>query len=130
MRQQQVLPLFMQFDYVWKIKGTSTFPNHFAEGNYASTSQKFQNLLGVHGALEEDSPFNVLGIESSATDVEIKTAYRELTLKNHPDKLIAEGMPEEFILQANDKMASINNAYNELKRIRNLAWPSERRGFF
>ena len=83
--------------------------------------QKFQNLLGVHGALEEDSPFNVLGIESSATDVEIKTAYRELTLKNHPDKLIAEGMPEEFILQANDKMASINNAYNELKRIRNLA---------
>ena len=51
----------------------------------------------------------------------IKTAYRELTLKNHPDKLIAEGMPEEFILQANDKMASINNAYNELKRIRNLA---------
>ena len=83
--------------------------------------QKFQNLLGVHGALEKDSPFNVLGIESSATDLEIKTAYRELTLKNHPDKLIAEGMPEEFILQANDKMASINNAYNELKRIRNLA---------
>ena len=83
--------------------------------------QKFQNLLGVHGALEEDSPFNVLGIGSSATDVEIKMAYRELTLKNHPDKLIAEGMPEEFILQANDKMASINNAYNELKRIRNLA---------
>jgi DnaJ like chaperone protein len=82
---------------------------------------KFTRLLAVYGALTEDDPYTVLGIDSNATDAEIKVAYRQLTLKNHPDRLIADGMPEEFIRQANDKMALINTAYDDMMKMRGLA---------
>jgi DnaJ like chaperone protein len=39
---------------------------------------------------------------------------------NHPDKLIARGMPEEFINIANSKIAAINEAYAEIRRERRL----------
>jgi DnaJ like chaperone protein len=39
---------------------------------------------------------------------------------NHPDKLIAEGMPEEFIKVATDKLAKINAAYDSIARQRGL----------
>jgi DnaJ like chaperone protein len=80
---------------------------------------KLHQLLAIYGASNDDDPFTILGIEFNATDTEIKKAYRQLTLKNHPDKLIAEGMPEEFIRQATDKMASINDAYSRLMQKRN-----------
>ncbi|MEE8275483.1 MAG: molecular chaperone DjiA, partial [Alphaproteobacteria bacterium] len=39
---------------------------------------------------------------------------------HHPDRLIAEGMPQEFIDIANDKLAAINGAYDRVRRQRGL----------
>ena len=38
---------------------------------------------------------------------------------NHPDKLVGQGMPIEFIESANQKLAIINSAYEEIKKLRN-----------
>jgi DnaJ like chaperone protein len=45
---------------------------------------------------------------------EIKSAYRKLIREHHPDTLIAQGMPEEFIEIANSKVAAINAAYDKI----------------
>jgi DnaJ like chaperone protein len=51
---------------------------------------------------------------------ELKAQYRRLMIENHPDKAIARGMPEEFIRIATDKIAAINEAYDEILRERGL----------
>lgn len=66
------------------------------------------------------NPYAVLGVSESDGDDKIKAAYRKLTIENHPDKLMAEGMPEEFIDIANEKMAAINAAYDQIKKSRGI----------
>ena len=42
----------------------------------------------------------------------MKSHYRALLAENQPDKLIARGVPEEFVTIAIEKVASINEAYD------------------
>ncbi len=61
-------------------------------------------------------PHAVLGVSPEADAATVKAAYRRLIRENHPDTLIAQGMPEEFVAVANDKMAAINAAYEAIER--------------
>ena len=54
------------------------------------------------------------------TDDEVKKAYRKLIVEHHPDKLMAQGLPQEFIDLANEKMVAINSAYDKIKKQRGL----------
>lgn len=75
----------------------------------------------IHGATaSETDPYEVLGVAKNASDEAVKKAYRNLLRENHPDRLIAQGLPEEFIEIANKKMAGINVAYDRIKAERNL----------
>jgi DnaJ like chaperone protein len=65
-------------------------------------------------------PFAILGLSESATNEQIKTAYRDLIRKHHPDKLVAEGMPPEFVANANEKMKRINAAYDTVCKMRGI----------
>ena len=62
--------------------------------------------------------YSVLGVAVSATDAEVKKAYRRLMSQHHPDKLIAKGLPEEMIQVATDKSQEIQKAYERIKEIR------------
>ncbi len=66
-------------------------------------------------------PYAVLGVAQDADDVAIKKAWRDLARENHPDALIARGVPEEFMRQAGQKLAAINDAYDLIKTARGLA---------
>ncbi len=57
---------------------------------------------------KDSKDYATLGIKSTATDSEIRTAYRKLALKNHPDK---GGNEEEFkkISAAYERIASSRN---------------------
>lgn len=65
-------------------------------------------------------PYAVLGLTATASDVEIKTVYKRLLRENHPDALMARGLPPEFIEVANGRMAAINAAYDDIARRRGL----------
>jgi DnaJ like chaperone protein len=65
-------------------------------------------------------PYMILGLTDKASNGDVKTAYRALIRKHHPDKLIAEGMPPEFIATANEKMKRINVAYDTVCKIRGI----------
>jgi DnaJ like chaperone protein len=67
-----------------------------------------------------DSPYDVLRLDPKATNAEIKAQYRQLVLNNHPDRLMATGVPAEFIDLATRKLAAINAAYETIAKERGL----------
>lgn len=66
------------------------------------------------------NPYAVLGASRTASDDELKAAYRKLLRENHPDALTAQGLPQEFISVAEDKMKAINAAWDQIQRERGL----------
>jgi len=69
---------------------------------------------------DEADPYVVLGVAPDASDDDIRAAWRKLSREHHPDVLMSQGMPEEFVAQANEKMATINNAYDRVRERRGL----------
>ena len=68
----------------------------------------------------ETDPYSILGMSSDASDRQLKARYRELAVQHHPDKLMANGMPNEFVEKANGKLALINSAYDKICAQRNI----------
>ncbi len=71
-----------------------------------------------HGGV--DAAYKVLGIEAAADDKALKTAYRRLMNRHHPDKLMAKGLPQEMMTQAREKTQAIQAAYEKIKTARGL----------
>lgn len=81
---------------------------------------EFANIQARHVINSKENPYKILGIDPGAEDSEIKSHYRQLVRENHPDKLIARGVPEEFVAIATERLQAINEAYDELSRERGL----------
>ena len=69
---------------------------------------EFRRIRASHFAPELTDPYVILGLSYVAGEDEIRQTYRRLVKENHPDSLMARGVPEEFIKLANDKLAAIN----------------------
>jgi DnaJ like chaperone protein len=96
-----------------------------------STSD-LEQLIGMVGAQQHYSgavnqskasisdAYTVLGVKPSASDADIKKAYRRLTSQHHPDKLVSKGLPEEMIKLASEKTQEIRAAYDQIKQSRKV----------
>ncbi len=76
---------------------------------------EYRRIRASHFAPELTDPYVILGVSYVADEDEIKQTYRRLVRENHPDSLIARGVPAEFIKLANDKLAAINTAYEKIR---------------
>jgi DnaJ like chaperone protein len=65
-------------------------------------------------------PYAVLGVKRSASNAEIKRAYRKLMSQHHPDKLLSRGLPEEMMQVAQQKTRDINAAYDRIQEERGI----------
>jgi DnaJ like chaperone protein len=81
---------------------------------------RFERIAASHMGAAEADPYEVLGSARDAANEDIKAAYRKLVREHHPDRLMAQGMPQEFIDVANEKLAAINDAYGRIRRERGL----------
>ena len=81
-----------------------------ASGDYLSIKNMF--------IPETDSAYKILEISPSASNDEVKKAYRRMALKYHPDKVSHLG--EDFRKTADEKFKKVNEAYARIKKQRNI----------
>lgn len=67
-----------------------------------------------------DEAYKALGLDSAATDREVKTAYRRLLSQHHPDKLASRGLPESMLEVAKERTREIRSAYEVIRDHRGL----------
>ena len=74
----------------------------------------------IHAMFFKDtkSAYKILEISSEATDNEVKKAFRKMATKFHPDKVHHLG--EEFQKMAEEKFKAVNEAYEEIKKSRQI----------
>lgn len=103
-----------------------------ADGNVSASEirilEQISGLLGIEHATfisiksmyydDLESAYQVLGVSSSATNDEIKKAYRKIALENHPDKVGHLG--EDIRKAAEEKFSQINVAYEKIKKQRGI----------
>jgi DnaJ like chaperone protein len=82
---------------------------------FAISDRHFEAILARH-AIGETDPWAVLGLSRDASFAEVRRHYHQLVSDNHPDRMIARGVPEEFVRLANDRMAALNSAYETIER--------------
>ncbi len=107
-----------------------------ADGDVATAELEFLHGVAMSLGLDEadfhriraeeigpdaGDPYHILGVDRTHTDDDIRSAFRKLVRENHPDRLFAQGMPQEFVDVANEKVATINAAYDRIKQERGLS---------
>ena len=80
-------------------------------------SKDFESIKSMFVA-NTDAAYKILEVEQTASDEEIKKAYRKMAMKYHPDKVSYLG--EDFQNAAKEKFQKVNEAYENLKKERNL----------
>ena len=68
---------------------------------------------------ETDSSYKILEIDPSSSNDEVKKAYRRMAMKYHPDKVSHLG--DNFRKTADEKFRKVNDAYEMIKKERNIA---------
>ena len=81
---------------------------------------EFTRIRAGHLGADASDPYAILGVPYDADDEKIRSAWRMLIKENHPDKLIADGMPQDFVDVATKKMATINDAWSKIQKHRSL----------
>lgn len=71
----------------------------------------FERIAVRHVNLGDSDPYLILGLDRGVSFEAARKHYRSLVKEHHPDRLIAEGLPLEFINIANARLAAINAAW-------------------
>ena len=95
---------------------TSIFERHVGHSDAGYSDGSSNSRSSSSSSSYNKDPYRVLGIDSSATDEEVKKAYRRMAMKYHPDRVT--GMSEEMQRNAAEQMKEINQAYEVIKERR------------
>lgn len=93
---------------------------HQVAQRFGFTETEFNYIKARHVASDKRNPYDVLEVTPDIGNAELKAHYRKLVAENHPDKVLARGVPEEFVDLANEKLAAINEAYDEISKERGI----------
>jgi len=98
-----------ELDYLRKVSGI-----------FGLDDRAFERVTSLRTPAGKTDYYSVLGVNRKMSNDELKSAYRKLVRENHPDALTAQGMPEEFVQLANERLAAINHAWDEISRERGI----------
>lgn len=101
-----------------------------ADGNYHPGEDQFlERVSEIFGLPEAEfrslrsrfvpdavgDPYTVLGVAREANIKDIRAAWRNMVRQNHPDQMIARGVPQEAIKLAEKRLIDINRAWEEIQ---------------
>ena len=88
----------------------------------ATAQEQFHDAGGAaqQPASQLEDAYAALGVESTVSARDLKRAYRKLMSENHPDKLMAKGVPEEMVKMATERSQEIQAAYELVRKHRGL----------
>jgi DnaJ like chaperone protein len=75
----------------------------------------FQRLRATHVGSAKDDPYVVLDVPPDASDEAVRGAWKRALSDAHPDRVLARGLPAEFVEVAHEKSAAINAAYDAIR---------------
>ena len=78
----------------------------------------FRRVKATHLGAGPDDPYVVLKVDYRASDADVRSAWRRALSDAHPDRVIARGLPPEYLDVAHAKSAAINNAYEAIMKER------------
>jgi DnaJ like chaperone protein len=88
---------------------------------FGFTDAEFGYIKARHVVAAKRNPYDVLGVKPSVSDEELTRRYRVLVADNQPEKLIARGVPEEFVTIATEKVTTFREAYDAIVKERSIS---------
>jgi DnaJ like chaperone protein len=85
---------------------------------YLGISQADYESIRAMFYKDSGSAYKILEIESTATDEEVKKAYRKMAVKYHPDKV--RDLGESHQKAAQEKFIRVQDAYETIRKERNM----------
>lgn len=89
-----------------------------ADGTFmalAKTAIRYVTPLAAEGATYEgNNPYQILGVKEGISREDLKKAYHQLSMENHPDRLKGFGLGGDYLELATRRMARINDAYGRI----------------
>lgn len=80
----------------------------------------FARIEARHVVPREGDPYLALGADRSMDGEALRRLYLKLVRENHPDRLLAHGVPQEFVAIATRRLAAINTAWERIEKERGL----------
>jgi DnaJ like chaperone protein len=105
---------FAHLETVLRLQGYGAANGHGTAGRGPPPGATAAGRDALAGAYE------VLDVPKTASDAEVKRAYRRLMSQNHPDKLVARGLPESMLEVAKQKTQAIQAAYELIQESRGM----------
>lgn len=76
---------------------------------------QFRRIRARHVFEGEVDPYVVLDASPDMPFDDLRRHYRRLVAENHPDRLVARGVPPEFVRIASERLAAINAAFDQIE---------------
>jgi len=102
--------LLIQAAEIFGLQGVYEHMRGQRGGNGGDSTPSSQGSMSVNRAHE------LLGLPPSASQAEVKKAFKEKARQFHPDTISGKGLPQEFVEFANGKFQEIKEAYDLLRR--------------
>ena len=87
---------------------------------FAVPEEEFCRIRARHMPGEHD-PYAILGVRPDDSDAEIRRRWRALVRDLHPDLMLSNGVPREARRLAEQRLATVNAAYEQVRREREPA---------
>lgn len=84
---------------------------------FGFSDEHFEGMLCRFSEDSSKNPYKILGVDPDSPIEDVQRRWRDLVRQNHPDILVAEGMPHEAIRLAERRLASYNDAWTMIREM-------------